>query len=243
MNKKEMHIEQASILLREHHSGVLASNSLSVKGYPFGSVTPFLMTEQGDIVIYASDIAQHSRNMKADSKVSLCVYNTQHHDSQANARVTILGTAKADEVSESIQSQYFALFPQARQYVQAHDFRFYLIQTQRVRYIGGFGEIYWFSQQEWQQNKLGLIDQAQGAIAHMHEDHSDALAEIISQQLKQNIPAGDVTMLTCYQHGFHFTTKDAHKGFVPFTRAISKDHSLRQAMVSLTKKARTPEPA
>ena len=67
------HIFNARCLMRTQHTGVLSTVSLSLKGYPFGSVTPYWMTDNGDLILYASDIAQHSRNMKADSKVSLCV--------------------------------------------------------------------------------------------------------------------------------------------------------------------------
>lgn len=243
MNKKNLHIHQANVLLRQQHSGVLATNSLSVKGFPFGSVTPFLTTESGDIVIYASDIAQHSRNMKADSKVSLCVHNAETDDSQANARVTVLGHAKPDAVSETLQQQYFRLFPQALKYVEAHDFRFYLISTERIRYIGGFGEIYWFSQQEWQDQRIDLSSQAPGAIQHMHEDHADALAEIVADTLKQNIEEGDVSMLSCHQHGFHYSVNNTTKGFIAFSRPISNEFSLRHAMVELTKGARVATPA
>lgn len=243
MNKKNLHIHQANILLREQHSGVLATNSLSVKGFPFGSVTPFLTTENGDLVIYASDIAQHSRNMKADSKVSLCVYNAETDDSQANARVTVLGNATPDTVSKALQQQYFRLFPQALKYVEAHDFRFYLIRTERVRYIGGFGEIYWFSQQEWQDQRFDLSGQAAGAIQHMHEDHADALAEIVADTLKQDVNEGEVKMLSCYQHGFHYSVSNAIKGFIAFNRPISDQFSLRHAMVELTKGARVATPA
>lgn len=252
MNNKEIHIHQASQLLREQHSGVLASHSLSVKGYPFGSVTPFFMTEQGDVVIYASDIAQHSRNMQANSKVSLCVYNASNEDSQANARVTLLGKAKADAVDQALQNQYFTLFPQALAYVKAHDFRFYLITTERVRYIGGFGEIYWFSEQEWRESKIGLSNHATGAIEHMHQDHADALAEIVGAALDKNIKEGEVKMLTCLQHGFHYLVKCSNEsqktvndtsGFIAFNQPISEDFSLRQAMVMLTHAARKPQVA
>jgi putative heme iron utilization protein len=241
MNNKNHHIHQASILMREQHTGILSTNSLSMKGFPFGSVTPFFMTENGDIVIYASDIAQHSRNMKSDNKVSLCVHDPQKADSQASARVTILGNVQMDGVSESIQQQYMTLFPQAKKYVEAHDFRFYLIDVERIRYIGGFGKIYWFSQSEWRDNKFNLAQHAQGAIDHMHEDHSDALAEIVARAEQVNINKDDVCMLTCFQHGFHYQLSAGEStsvGFITFDTPISENHGLRQAMIVLTKQAK-----
>lgn len=246
MDKKTQHMHNAAKLIRAQHSGVLSTVSLSLKGYPFGSVTPFLMTETGDIVIYASDIAQHSRNMKNNSQVSLCIYDGTESDSQASARVTIVGNAASDVVDASLQAQYMQVFPQARAYVEAHDFRFYLISTYKVRYIGGFGEIYWFSQDEWRSLMYSLADSVKGAIAHMHEDHGDALADIVGHQIQASVSDGEVTMLSCFQHGFHFRLKQSANntmlsytmGFVPFVKPISEDYDLRKAMVDLTKIAR-----
>lgn len=246
MSNKSKHIHQAAALMRSQHTGVLSTHSVSMQGYPFGSVMPFLMTEEGNLVVYASDIAQHSRNMQKHNKVSLCVYDGKQSDSQASARVTVLGTAQADAVDAQLQEQYMAVFPQAKSYVQAHDFRFYLISTVRLRYIGGFGEIFWFSLDDWQSHMFNLAASAQGAIEHMHEDHSDALALIVAHQLQRPVIQGQVTMLSCYQHGFHYscttdpaTDKDAtHIGFICFKQPITKDHGLRQAMVVLTQEAK-----
>jgi putative heme iron utilization protein len=240
MSDKSQHIHQARTLMREQHSGVLATQSLSVKGFPFGSVTPYLMTEEGDIVIYASDIAQHSRNMKANSHVSLCVYDGAKADSQASARVTILAHAMADEVSEALQERYFALFEQARAYVKAHDFRFYLLRTERVRYIGGFGEIYWFSQSDWQENIPQMGKQAAGVIEHMHDDHSDALAEIFNHVTASHAKEGEVKMLSCTAEGFHVNCQHQVR-FIKFIKPLGRQYDVRKAMVDLTKTARAEQ--
>jgi putative heme iron utilization protein len=237
MSHKAQHIHQARSLMRIQHSGVLATQSLSIKGFPFGSVTPYLMTEQGDLIIYASDIAQHSRNMKADPHVSLCVYDGAQSDSQASARVTVLALAEADAVSQEHQQQYFALFPQAKKYVEAHDFRFYLLNTQRVRYIGGFGEIYWFSQDEWQENVVCIGSQAKGIIAHMHEDHDDALAEIYNYTMGSKGQAGEVKMLSCTAEGFHVVCR-GRVNFIAYLQPLGRQYDVRKAMVDLTKAAR-----
>jgi hypothetical protein len=184
--------------------------------------------------------------MKKHNKVSLCIYDDKQSDSQASARITVLSNAEVDTVDDPLQDQYMAIFPQAKSYVQAHDFRFYLISTECVRYIGGFGEIYWFSLDDWQSHMFSLAKCAQGDIEHMHQVHSDALALIVAQQLKRPIKQGQVTMLSCYQHGFHFscTTDSAsgevtsHIGFICFKQPITKDHGLRHAMVLLTQKAK-----
>ena len=237
MSNKAQHIHQARILMREQHSGVLATQSLSSKGFPFGSLTPYLMTEQGDLVIYASDIAQHSRNIKADSHVSLCVHDGAKKDSQASSRVTVLAYAQAGDVGKWLQRAYFAVFPQAKKYVEAHDFRFYLLTTERVRYIGGFGEIYWFSKEDWQAQVVSLEHQSKGIIKHMHEDHSVALAEIYNYTKRTEAEGGEVKILSCYAEGFHVQYQ-YEICFIHFFKPIEHHYDVRKAMIELTKASR-----
>ncbi|MFC3122795.1 HugZ family pyridoxamine 5'-phosphate oxidase [Agaribacter flavus] len=249
---KRQHIHAARRLMREQHSGVLSTTSLSMKGFPFGSVIPFLMTESGDLVIYASDIAQHSRNMKAQEKVSVCVFDSKASDSQANARVTVMAYAQADGVSEELKQQYFNLFPQAKAYINAHDFRFYLLHLERVRYIGGFGDIFWFSQEEWS-DCISLSRECAEVIAHMEQDHAHALIDIAksyfvekNQNMDANLHESCVKMLSCYAEGFHFMlARDDSQGlseykvyFVPFLQHITANYDLRMSMVDLTKSSR-----
>lgn len=223
--------------MRSEHSGVLSTISVAMEGYPFGSIIPYIMAENGDLIIYTSDIAQHSRNMIANPKVSICIYDAHQQDSQANARVTVVATAETDAISEEIEALYFSLFPTAVEYKQAHDFRFYRLKTKRVRYIGGFGEIYWFSDEEWSKPGLPLAEQQQGAIEHMHADHADALAQIINAFTDQQAVEGDVKMLSCLAEGFHCTVNDVIR-FVAFKQLVSEEYDVRHAMVELSKEAR-----
>ena len=57
----------------EENFGVLSTISVDVEGYPFGSVTPYCMDRMSRPIIYISPIAQHTKNIVADSRVSLTV--------------------------------------------------------------------------------------------------------------------------------------------------------------------------
>ena len=72
----------AKQLARAQHSGVLGTHSTSMPGYPFGSVVPYYLTPEGDAVIYISDIALHTRNIKANDKVSLTIFDNEEDDSK-----------------------------------------------------------------------------------------------------------------------------------------------------------------
>src|SRR5947207_6724589 len=140
------HTEARRLFLQQSF-GVLSTISLDVPGYPFGSVTPCCADRQCRPVIYISRIAQHTRNILADSRVSLTVFDSSgdSDDVQARGRVTCIADARplGAQEEEDVRERYFRYFPSARQYAQTHDFEFYWLDLIRVRFIGGFGQIYW----------------------------------------------------------------------------------------------------
>src|SRR6185436_5172720 len=84
----------ARTLLLEESFGVLSTVSLDLPGYPFGSVTPYCLDRQCRPVVYISPIAQHTRNIMADSRVSLTVIEkSDSGDVQAHGRLTYIADA------------------------------------------------------------------------------------------------------------------------------------------------------
>src|SRR2546430_5759051 len=137
---------EARRLFLQQSFGVLSTISLDVPGYPFGSITPYCADRQGRPIIYISYIAQHTRNILADPRVSLTVFenNTGSDDVQARGRITCIGDARKVPADDSdTRERYFRYFPSSGQYAGTHDFEFFRLDLRRVRFIGGFGQIYW----------------------------------------------------------------------------------------------------
>ena len=65
--------QEARSLLGVQYFGVLSTISHKVDGYPFGSVVPYSLNRNGEPVILISDIAEHTKNIVADARVSLTV--------------------------------------------------------------------------------------------------------------------------------------------------------------------------
>ena len=55
--------------VRQSQVAVASTISKNMKGYPFGSVTPFMSDSDGKVYLYISDIAQHARNLNEVSIV------------------------------------------------------------------------------------------------------------------------------------------------------------------------------
>src|SRR5438874_3715644 len=167
-------------LFLQQSFGVLATISIDVPGYPFGSVTPYCVDNQCRPVIYISHIAQHTKNIIADSRVSLTVVenNGGSDDVQAQGRVTCIANARPlGQDQAHARERYFRYFPSARQYDQTHDFAFFRLELVRVRFIGGFGRIYWVEPVEFVTQNPFSFQQELRIIEHMNKDHVDALRQ------------------------------------------------------------------
>ena len=55
---------KARQLLHYESYGVLATHSNSIKGYPFGSIVPYIYEQNGYLVIYISELAEHTKNLR-----------------------------------------------------------------------------------------------------------------------------------------------------------------------------------
>lgn len=136
-------------LLEQERYGVLSTLSRKAKGWPFGSLTPFALTAAGEPIVLLSGLAEHTQNLLADSRVSLFVQDGQAlADPQAGARATLLCTARtlAEAEAQAVaRASYVEHFPNAVALLQMGDFQFFCLSIERVRFIGGFGAMYWLS--------------------------------------------------------------------------------------------------
>lgn len=133
-------------------------------GFPFGSVTPYALNEEGWPMLVLAGIAQHTRNLKADGRASLIVCEEgRGGDAQAGWRVTVLGrawrllaaapaagAAPTDRVVgaaalAAAKARYVKRVPTAAGYFGdgSHGFGLWVIEPVTYRYIAGFGGIHW----------------------------------------------------------------------------------------------------
>ena len=130
--------------LRAGRDGALATISAhaSIEGFPFGSVVPYALDGAGRPLLFLSDIAQHTRNLMADPRASLLVRGEADGDAQATWRVTLVGRMEQHESAEDL-ARYVAVVPDAESYRETHGFALWRMEIERIRFIGGFGNIHW----------------------------------------------------------------------------------------------------
>lgn len=161
-------------LLRRQQHGVLSTLSKKLDGYPFGSVTPFVLDHQARPVILISTLAEHTKNIATNPRVSLLAHDTST-DIQANARVTVVGHCTRMEDQTALRARYLRYFPGAVDYFATHDFFFYRIEPAHIRFIGGFGAIHWIEVSHFVTPDNQLASQEDAIITHMNTDHQHNL--------------------------------------------------------------------
>jgi putative heme iron utilization protein len=180
-NAKTATARDARHLLRAHRYGVLSTLSKKFDGHPFGSITPYLVDHDGSLLILISTLAEHTKNILNDSRVSLITHNQDSTHIQTQGRVTVLGTASLETNREIIGKRYLRYFPEAQSYFAMHDFSFYRIVPQAIRFIGGFGNIQWVKAADYTLATYPLITHEENFLAEINNRHEVQIRRLTGQ--------------------------------------------------------------
>jgi putative heme iron utilization protein len=239
MSRKEQAAADARQLLLEYTDGVLCTLSDDPEGCPFGSVVPYCLDRAGNPVMYISDIAEHTRNVQRHPLASLLVFDRRSDDLQKHARLTLMGRVEelgAGEADLHVRERYFRIFPEARGYENTHDFAFFRLVPQRLRYIGGFGKIHWFRPAEVLPANPFDARQELGIVAHVNADHADILPRYLARVLRDWQPPEPPSLVAVDALGMHLRTGDRVVR-VPFPAPAEDMTSVRERFVELAKSA------
>ncbi|MEY4960786.1 MAG: hypothetical protein RL610_965 [Pseudomonadota bacterium] len=132
-------------MLRSQRYGALCTVSKKFNGHPFGSIVPYLVDHDGSLLILISSLAEHTRNIQFDPRVSLVTHSQDSPDIQSQGRITLVGGAQPAANKVQIGKRYLRYFPESQNLFAMDDFSFYRIVPHTLRFIGGFGKIHWVS--------------------------------------------------------------------------------------------------
>lgn len=110
-------------------------------------------------ILLLSGLADHTRNLDADARVSLLFDRTDGHaNPQSGPRVTVSGRARRC-ADRRLADRFLALHPAAAQYAGFGDFSVWRVEATRAHFVGGFGRAVWFDA------PFGLAPEATMALA------------------------------------------------------------------------------
>jgi putative heme iron utilization protein len=173
---------EARRLLRGHRYGALCTLSKKLDGYPFGSITPYLVDHDGSLLIFVSTLAEHTRNILEDPRVSLITHDQRDPQIQSQGRVTVIGKAMPEPDRNQAGLRYLRYFPESKSYFSMHDFSFYRIRPMAIRYIGGFGKIHWIDMENYavtQAEKFAAREDI--LLAELNTKQHDFLLQLLHQ--------------------------------------------------------------
>ncbi|WP_315724175.1 MULTISPECIES: HugZ family protein [unclassified Bradyrhizobium] len=166
-------------LLRRSRQGALAT-LMTGSGDPYCSLVNVATAADGAPIILISRLAVHTKNVLADSRVSLMLDERAPGDPLEGARIMLSGKAEqaTDEDRETLRRRYLNAHPSASDYADFADFSFFVIRAAGTHLVAGFGRIVDLKPEQFLtdiSDAAELLAAEQGAVEHMNEDHRDAL--------------------------------------------------------------------
>lgn len=234
--------EEARTLVAQTAVGTLAT--LSDDGGPWASLVSYAALQDGSPVLFVSTLAEHGRNLVRDTRASLVVAETPSgNDPLANGRVTLAGRVVSPEGEQEAiaRAAYLAAVPTARYYAGFGDFSLYVLQVERVRWVGGYGRMDSADAEAYANAEADPVGSAAGAIEHLNDDHADALL-VMAQALGGYPDAESARCTAADRYGLDLvvgTPRGTAPARVGFAEPVTDPAGLRGATVELTRRART----
>lgn len=210
-------------------------------GAPYASLVMAACDQDGTPLLLLSRLAEHTKNLLADVRVSLLYDGTAGLDSPlTGARVSVQGRAAATAEPRH-RARYLARHPDAAQFADFGDFAFYKVTVERAHLVAGFGRIHWVAAADLLPD-LGpasaLAEAEAGIVEHMNQDHADAIQLYATRLLGADVEGWTMT-------GIDPEGCDLRRGGVvlrlPFLQSIRNSGEARATLVALVKQARAAD--
>jgi heme iron utilization protein len=235
--------ERTRTLLYLGRIGTLSTISRKQQGFPFGSVMPYALDENGRPVFLISTMAMHTQNLHADPRSSLLVTQADASgDPLGASRVTLVGNVELIPEPEvaAVRKLYLERYANSKNWVDFEDFSFYRMNVVDVYYVGGFGVMGWVTASDYLRGQPDpLADVAADIIQHMNADHGEALTLLV--RTFAGIESQQTTMTSVDRLGFHVRLKtgDGPRGArIAFSREVGSPAEARAVLIDMVAQAR-----
>lgn len=217
-------------ILRSVRAGTLAS---SAQGQPFASLVTPASGPDLAVLLFLSDLSEHTRHLRADPRCSLLVTGPPNEaNPQTAPRVTITGMAEAVE-EPALKARYLAIHPYASLYAEFADFCLWRIKPMAALFVGGFARAVRLKAADLAPDPVSVAAVAAaeaGILSHCNQDHPAALAAIAGSP-------GDWRMVTADVDGCDLAQGDRVIR-IDWTVPVACAADVREQLVNLVREAR-----
>ena len=226
----------AKELLRTIRSGALATLDRE-SGAPFASLVTVATDVDGSPLLLMSRLSGHTLNLEADPRASILLAQGGKGDPLAHPRLTVNG--RAERTTESrVRDRFLFRHPKAQLYAGFGDFSFWRVAMDGGHLNGGFARAMTLTADDLRTETAGaedLLAAEAGAVAHMNEDHRDAL-KLYAIRLAR-APEADWRVTGIDPEGIDLLAGDL-TARVPFPRRIEEAGPLRMVLKAMADEAR-----
>ncbi|MGA9950534.1 MAG: DUF2470 domain-containing protein [Xanthobacteraceae bacterium] len=241
----------AKELLRATRAGTLATIDRNT-GHPFASLVNVATDIDGAPPILISRLATHTANLEVDARASLLLAASGKGDPLAHPRLTALGAfcqiARDEPAEPRLRRRFLARHPKSELYAGFADFSFWRLDTISAHLNGGFARAADLKASDVLTDISGtedLIAAEESAVAHMNEDHADAVqlyaAKLCGADAGKAASGegggGHWRITGIDPEGLDLARSDATLR-LPFPQRVSDAQQLRKTVVELAAKAR-----
>jgi putative heme iron utilization protein len=234
--------EEARTLVARMTVGYLAT--VGEQGDPWCSLVTYGPTADGDPVLLVSTMAEHGRNLAHDPRASLAINDPSlPGDPLDRPRITLAGrvVAPAGDAAEEALDAHTAAVPGARLYAGWDDFTLWVLEVQRVRWVGGFARMETISHEEYRAAEPDpTAPVAEKAAAHLNKDHADGLLAI-AREIAGARGAVAAVCTGIDRYGIDLSCTGAGQSAAAralFEEPLAKAADVRPATVALVQRAR-----
>ncbi|TDP48760.1 HugZ family protein [Zavarzinia compransoris] len=229
---------KARDLVRRAETAALAVR-LPPEGLPYASLVLTACDHGGQPLLFISRLAEHTRALEADGAACLLFDGTAGLEARlTGARASVVG--RLEKVAdEGLKARFIARHPEAEMYRDFPDFALWRMAVDRVHLVAGFGRIHWIESADFLFDTKAtgeLAASEPGIVAHMNDDHADAIALYAEKLLR--LPAADWRLSGIDPEGCDLIAGAATRARLIFPEPVSNAIEARNRLVERVKAAR-----
>jgi heme iron utilization protein len=232
----------AKSLLRRSRQGALAT-LMAGSGDPYCSLVNVAADPEATPILLISRLAVHTKNILADSRVSLMLDERVAGDPLEGARIMVAGRAEelSGEAAGVARRRYLAAHPSAEAFVDFKDFAFFHIASTGLHLVAGFGRIIDLKPAQFLtdiSDAADLLEAEASAVEHMNEDHREAMSLYATKLLGAEV--ADWRCTGCDPEGMDMQA-EGQTLRLEFPERVKTGAELRKMLVRLASEARAKE--
>jgi len=229
----------ARSLLRRSRQGALAT-LMPGTGDPYCSLVNAATLPDAAPLLLISRLALHTKNILADPRVSLMLDERVSGDPLEGSRIMVAGRAEklSGDDATIARRRYLAAHPSAEAFADFTDFAFFRIAASGLHLVAGFGRIIDLKPAQFltdMSDAADLLAAEEGAVAHMNEDHREAMNLYATKLLAAD--SADWRCTGCDPEGMDMQADGATLR-LEFPDRVKNGNDLRKMLVRLAGEAR-----